>query len=124
IDAVMSERQAQCTLVPDDPSQITSDHGWNVRERQEFLNATVNTLKSAGIRVSLFMDFDSPDISLAKVIGADRVELYTEPYAASFGGINHVTMLDHFRLAADTAQHAGLGVNAGHDLNLHNLGPF
>jgi pyridoxine 5-phosphate synthase len=114
----------QCTLVPDSPEAFTSDHGWNIHEDSERLKPIIEELKGLGIRVSLFMDADSPDIELAKEIGADRIELYTEPYAAAFGSDELESVFEQFRRAAETAQSVGLGVNAGHDLNLDNLGKF
>jgi pyridoxine 5-phosphate synthase len=114
----------QCTLVPDSPEAFTSDHGWNLREDGERLRPVIEELKSSGVRVSLFMDADSPDIERAKELGADRVELYTEPYAAAYGTLNVEPVFEQFRAAAARAQAAGLGVNAGHDLNLDNLARF
>lgn len=114
----------QCTLVPDSPEAFTSDHGWNISEDKERLKPIIEELKGLGIRVSLFMDADSPDIELAKEIGADRIELYTEPYAAAFGSAQSEIVFEQFRLAAERAGGVGLGVNAGHDLNLDNLRKF
>ena len=114
----------QCTLVPDSPEAFTSDHGWNISEDKERLKPVIEELKGLGIRVSLFMDADSPDIELAKEIGADRIELYTEPYAAAFGSAQSEIVFEQFRLAAERAGGVGLGVNAGHDLNLENLRKF
>lgn len=121
INVVLHAAPTQCTLVPDGPVQVTSDHGWDIRKHHDSLRQPITQLKAAGIRVSLFLDVDSPDISLAKEIGADRIELYTEPYAHAFGTKSHDIIFNRFRLAAQTAQHTGLGVNAGHDLNLENL---
>ena len=114
----------QATLVPDDPHQNTSDHGWDISANTEKLKPVVDTLKSYGIRVSLFMDA-GPDIIKAKQVGADRVELYTEPYANAFrSGQNVEVVTGQFAAAAQAAVDAGLEVNAGHDLNLENLGNF
>lgn len=124
IAAVTRDPPAQCTLVPDDPSQLTSDHGWNISKERQRLQPVIKELKSANIRVSLFIDFDSPDIALARDIGADRIELYTEPYARSYGTAVQNRITDSFRAAAKAAQQAKLGVNAGHDLNLQNLAMF
>lgn len=124
LDAVIHTRPMQCTLVPDAPGQLTSDHGWSLQGQQDQLRNAIRELKSAGVRVSLFMDFDSVDIHVAKAIGADRIELYTEPYALSYSTADQQNILDKFAAAAQTAQQSGLGVNAGHDLNLDNLGPF
>jgi pyridoxine 5-phosphate synthase len=117
-------RPAQCTLVPDSAEQLTSDHGWNIRTHSAFLRRTIADLNNAGIRVSLFVDYDCPDIETAKEIGAERIELYTEPYAESFGTDRCGNVVAAFRQAAQRANKAGLGVNAGHDLNLQNLARF
>jgi len=124
LNTVIHARPDQCTLVPDAPGQLTSDHGWSLKGQQDQLREIIRQLKSAGIRVSLFMDYDSPDIPIAKETGADRIELYTEPYAISYDTPNRSDVLKRFRDAAQLAQQSGLGVNAGHDLNLDNLGPF
>jgi len=124
IEAVINIAPAQCTLVPDSPLQLTSDHGWEIRKNQAQLAQTIQLLKAANIRVSVFMDFESSDIALAKAIGADRIELYTEPYAHAFDANTHHAILNNFKLAATSAQHVGLGVNAGHDLSLQNLATF
>lgn len=121
---VLAARPAQCTLVPDTPGQLTSDHGWDLRREEKFLRTTCAALRAGGVRVSLFVDYDSPDIALAKDVGADRVELYTEPYAEHYATPRADEILAGFRAAAAHAQAAGLGVNAGHDLNLENLGRF
>jgi len=115
----------QATLVPDTPDANTSDHGWNLQADKERLVPIIKELKDLGIRVSLFMDADVPRIEMAKEIGADRVELYTEPYARAFRTNEKVDeTLEQYARAARAAQAAGLGVNAGHDLNLNNLGKF
>lgn len=124
LDVVLQAQPAQCTLVPDTPGQLTSDHGWDIRREENFLRSTCAVLRARGIRVSLFVDYDSPDIELAKAVGADRVELYTEPYAEHFHSPQATAMLAGFQQAATRAQQAGLGVNAGHDLNLQNLARF
>lgn len=121
---VRKARPAQCTLVPDAPGQLTSDHGWDFAREAESLRRVVTELKAEGIRVSLFSDFDYPSMTDAKAIGADRVELYTEPYAAHFGSGSEGETWENFRDAAARARQTGLGVNAGHDLNLENLGRF
>ena len=121
---VKQNRPAQCTLVPDDPQQVTSDHGWDLRQHAEFLQQICQELTPLGIEVSLFVDYDNADIALAKEIGAARVELYTEPYAEAFGTDDEEAVWQQFARAAQLAQQAGLGVNAGHDLNLQNLTRF
>jgi pyridoxine 5-phosphate synthase len=124
LSVVKRVRPSQCTLVPDDPNQLTSDHGWDLKKESLRLRRVIGELKDLGVRVSLFMDFDAVDIELAKEIGADRVELYTEPYAQSYGATSNQATLDGFRRAAERATNAGLGVNAGHDLSLENLARF
>jgi len=117
-------RPTQCTLVPDAPGAVTSDHGWNLEANTERLRPVIQELKDLGCRVSLFMDAESNQIPLAREIGADRVELYTEPYATAFRQGNVDEVYERYARAAQTARDAGLGVNAGHDLNLENLGKF
>jgi len=124
MNIVRRVRPTQCTLVPDAPDATTSDHGWNLAAEADRLRPIVQELKDLGIRVSLFMDADSEQIPLAAEIGADRIELYTEPYARAFREGNADQALEVYRRAARTARDAGLGVNAGHDLNLDNLGRF
>jgi pyridoxine 5-phosphate synthase len=124
LDLVEQARPDQATLVPDDPGQLTSDHGWNMDSSVESLGPVVDRLKNAGIRVSLFMDPSTEWIDRVPDVGADRIELYTEPYARAFGTSEAGTTWDRFRAAADHARSIGLGVNAGHDLNLDNLGRF
>ena len=124
LEVVKRVRPTQCTLVPDEPGQITSDHGWDLLKHRDFLRGVIADLKSHGVRVSVFVDYDYDGIELAHELGADRVELYTEPYAEAFGTSQEATLLQGFAAAAKKAQNAGLGVNAGHDLNLDNLGRF
>lgn len=116
----------QCTLVPDTNAQLTSDHGFDLRQDGERLKPIIAELQDLGVRVSLFMDPDLAQIELAKQIGADRIELYTGPYAHYH--LNQRPGLDElyqqFHLAAEHASGLGLGVNAGHDLNLDNLPRF
>ncbi len=119
-------RPDQCTLVPDDPDQSTSDHGWDLAKHLDRLTPIVAELKSLGCRVSLFMDPDIKQIELAPRTGADRIELYTESYALAHaqGGAAMEASYQQFALAASCATGLGLGLNAGHDLNLDNLGRF
>ena len=124
MEIVRRVRPTQCTLVPDDPEQLTSDHGWDLKRNTERLRAIIDELKSMDIRVSLFMDPDRAQIELAAQCGADRVELYTEPYARAFEKGNHRQILDRYARAGKTGRDLGLGVNAGHDLNLENLSAF
>jgi pyridoxine 5-phosphate synthase len=121
---VESERPAQCTLVPDAEDQATSDHGWDLAKDGERLRPILAHLRSLGVRSSLFMDSVSSAVARAKEVGADRVELYTEPYAAAFAKGDHAATLAACAETARAAMAAGLGVNAGHDLSLANLGPF
>ena len=116
-------RPTQATLVPDDASQNTSDHGWDLAKDAQRLRPIIAELKSFGCRVSLFMDPLPEMMDVAAEIGADRIELYTEPYAAAFARRDEHPA-DAFAAAAKRAAEVGLGVNAGHDLNLHNLAPF
>lgn len=122
LEIVREVKPTQCTLVPDSPEAFTSDHGWNLAEDGERLRPIIEELKDLRIRVSLFMDADNPRLEGAKEVGADRIELYTEPYAAAYGSAKAEAVLEQFALAAKRAQEVGLGVNAGHDLNLENLG--
>ena len=118
-------KPTQATLVPDDPHANTSDHGWNLQKDKDRLVPIISQLKKLGIRVSLFMDPDIEGIKLAGEIGADRVELYTEPYAAAFKKNENLEQtIKKYVDAANTALELGLELNAGHDLNLHNLGNF
>jgi len=124
MEIVREVKPTQCTLVPDSPDAFTSDHGWELAEHGESLKPVIEELKSLGIRVSLFMDADSTQITRAQEIGADRVELYTESYASAYGNSNADKVFARYALAAETAGQIGIGVNAGHDLNLKNLGKF
>jgi pyridoxine 5-phosphate synthase len=117
-------RPHQCTFVPDDAAQATSDHGWDLAADAGRLAPLVVEARSLGVRVSLFMDADPGAMERARAIGADRIELYTEPYAQAFGTASQAATLAVFSGAAQAAQRLGLGVNAGHDLNRDNLGAF
>jgi pyridoxine 5-phosphate synthase len=117
-------RPHQCTFVPDSEGQFTSDHGWNVEADGERLRGVIAEAHSFGVRVSLFMDAETEPMALAKAVGADRIELYTEPYAATHGTPQQEAELARFAAAARAATAAGLGINAGHDLNLDNLADF
>ena len=117
-------RPQQCTFVPDSEGQFTSDHGWNLAHDGERLRPLIAEARSLGVRVSLFMDADAGAMAAAKAVGADRVELYTEPFAAAWGTPQQEAELARFALAAQAALDAGLGVNAGHDLNRDNLVAF
>jgi pyridoxine 5-phosphate synthase len=116
-------RPTQCTLVPDSPEASTSDHGWDLMRDGKRLQPVVDQLKSLGCRVSIFMDPQPAAMDLAAKLGVDRVELYTAPYAEDFAKGNRQAA-EPYALAARRAGEVGLGVNAGHDLNLQNLRPF
>ena len=124
LDLVRAVRPHQFTLVPDDPQAYTSDHGWDLMRDAARLRPLIVEVKALGVRVSLFMDADAEAMGGAAQVGADRVELYTEPYAAAFGNASQAAVLARFSAAAKAAAAAGLGVNAGHDLNQRNLPPF
>lgn len=114
----------QFTLVPDEEGAFTSDHGWDLARDGARLAPVIAELRALGARVSLFMDPLPEAMARAKALGADRVELYTEPYARAFSAGNAGAALPDYAAAARAAQAAGLGVNAGHDLNTANLPPF
>ena len=114
----------QCTLVPDEPGAVTSDHGWDINRDGARLRPLVAELKAAGIRVSLFMDPVPAAMAAVRDLGADRIELYTEPYARAFGSAGERAEVEKYAAAARAAQQAGLGINAGHDLNQQNLPRF
>ena len=124
MDLVREIRPTQCTLVPDSPGQFTSDHGWDLAKEGERLKPIVGQLKDLGVRVSLFMDPDLAQIERVGGLDADRIELYTEPYASAYGSSEAEGSLSQYAAAATLAQSMGLGVNAGHDLNLDNLPAF
>ncbi|WP_341529756.1 pyridoxine 5'-phosphate synthase [Nostoc sp. UHCC 0302] len=124
LDIIRKIKPTQCTLVPDAPDAFTSDHGWDLAVDGAWLKPIIQELKDLGIRVSLFMDADLSQIQRAKEIGSDRIELYTEPYATAFRNGNVESVFQQYHTAAEKAQEIGLGVNAGHDLNLHNLEKF
>jgi pyridoxine 5-phosphate synthase len=117
-------RPQQVTFVPDSQGQFTSDHGWRFPQDAQPLKAVVAEAKSLGARVSLFMDADPAAMAAARAVGADRVELYTEPYAQAHGQASQEQVLAQFKAAALAAHAVGLDVNAGHDLNLFNLRDF
>ncbi|MBP6088298.1 MAG: pyridoxine 5'-phosphate synthase [Polaromonas sp.] len=114
----------QATFVPDSEGQFTSDHGWSPEHDSTKLRPLIAEAKALGVRVSLFMDAEASSMAWAKSVGADRVELYTEPYAAAWGTPQQSAQLKRFADAAQAAIDAGLQVNAGHDLNLANLTAF
>jgi pyridoxine 5-phosphate synthase len=124
MEYVAQVRPHQCTFVPDETGAFTSDHGWNLPADAGRLAPMIAEAKSLGARVSLFMDPLPDAMRLAAQLGADRIELYTEPYAQSFGTAQEAEVVRQYAVAAEVALAAGLGVNAGHDLNRANLAPF
>jgi pyridoxine 5-phosphate synthase len=125
MELVRELRPAQCTLVPDGDAQLTSDHGFDLRADGEALAPILAELRSLGIRSSLFMDPLPEQMAIAAEIGADRIELYTESFAVAVAAQTDIAgEYRRFREAAEAALSAGLGINAGHDLNLHNLPYF
>lgn len=123
VELVLGVKPAQVTLVPDDVSQLTSNHGWDTRRDRLFLTEMVSVFKSAGIRVSLFVDPIKEMVEGAQLTRADRIELYTEAYARGFAANRELAIMDYVE-AAQHAKKLGMGVNAGHDLNLDNLNYF
>ncbi len=124
LDIVLEAKAHQCTLVPDAPDQITSDHGWDAIKDAELLKPIIKRLKDNGIRVSLFMDPDPEQIERVVETDTDRIELYTEEYAENFHTDACQETLDKYAKAVSLANSLGLEVNAGHDLNLENLSRF
>ncbi len=124
IDIARKFKPQQCTLVPDEAAAATSDHGWDLNRDGERLRPLIGELRALGIRVSLFMDPVAESMQAARDLGADRVELYTEPYARAFDAGTAEKELARYAKAARAAAAAGLGVNAGHDLNQDNLPQF
>ncbi len=122
-DLVLSAHPTQVTLVPDAVDQLTSNHGWDTKHNLVVLQPIIRKFQQAGIRVSVFVDADAEMVEYAKKAGADRVELYTGPYAKLYEE-NPKAALATYRPAAEKAKELGLGLNAGHDLNLHNLHAF
>lgn len=124
MDFVQQVRPHQCTFVPDESGAFTSDHGWELPAQADILRPLIAQAKALGVRVSLFMDPLPDAMEHAAAVGADRVELYTEPYAEAFATGSHAVVLERYAATATAALRAGLGVNAGHDLNRANLAPF
>ncbi|MFN0215016.1 MAG: pyridoxine 5'-phosphate synthase [Saprospiraceae bacterium] len=120
IDLVLANLPHQCTLVPDTEAQLTSDHGWDTVTQQSELREVVQTLQKRGVRVSVFVDPDARMIEGAKLAGADRVEFYTGPFARDFKK-DPIEAVRAYAQAAQIANSLGIGINAGHDLNLENL---
>ena len=124
MDFIRRVRPHQATFVPDSEDQFTSDHGWSFPQDAARLAPLIAECHDLGVRVSLFMDPVPEQMAQARAVGADRIELYTEPYAAAWGTERQAAELERYRAAAQAALDAGLGVNAGHDLNRDNLTDF
>lgn len=120
MDLVLQVKPEQATLVPDPPEALTSNAGWDTVAHAEFLQEVIGELKNQGIRTSIFVDTEIRNIDGAAATGTDRLELYTEPYAANYH-TDKMLAVEPFRAAAETAVELGLDLNAGHDLDLHNL---
>ncbi len=121
VDLVLANKPHQVTLVPDAEGQITSDHGWDTIKHKDYLKEIISTFKSAGIRTSIFVDPSEEMVRNAMDCGTDRIELYTEGYATAYLQGKHEGAVTPFINAAKAAMECGLGINAGHDLDLHNL---
>ena len=124
VELVMANKPAQVTLVPDALGQLTSNHGWNTIEHKDYLIKMIRLFKNAGIRTSIFVDPLQEMVEGAAATGTDRIELYTEGYAKNFASGNKATAISPYLNAALKATELGLGINAGHDLDLHNLQYF
>ena len=124
MDLVLETRPHQVTLVPDELGQLTSDHGWNTITHKDYLTDIIKVFKDAGIRVSIFVDPDPEMVAGAAATGTDRIELYTEQYARFFAAGQQKQAIEPYVAAARKAKELGIGLNAGHDLDLHNLAYF
>ena len=114
----------QCTLVPDSPEQLTSDHGWNIPQNKSVLRQVLSELRERGVRSSLFLDPDPEMVDHVPSVAADRIELYTEDFASHYAGPKEEMVFERYRAAAERAGQLGIGINAGHDLDLKNLPKF
>jgi pyridoxine 5-phosphate synthase len=121
VDLVLANRPAQVTLVPDSHNQLTSNHGWNTIEHKDYLSDIIQTFQLAGIRVSIFVDPVVEMVEGAKATGTNRIELYTESFASEYAKGNKEKAIAPYIAAAKKANELGLGINAGHDLDLNNL---
>jgi len=121
VDLVLETKPTQVTLVPDTLGQLTSDHGWDTITNKDYLKDIISVFKKAGIRVSIFVDPDIKMVEGAAATGTDRIELYTEGYAKEFGAGSRESGVEPYVAAALKAKELGLGINAGHDLDMHNL---
>lgn len=121
VDLVLANKPEQVTLVPDAEGQLTSDHGWDTKKNKDYLIEIISVFKKEGIRVSIFVDPEIEMVAGAKETGTDRIELYTESYARQYSIGKRKEAIDAYVNAAKKANELGLGINAGHDLDLHNL---
>jgi len=121
VDLVLETRPEQVTLVPDGLGQLTSDHGWDTIKNKDYLTEIISVFRSAKIRVSIFVDPVVEMVTGAAAAGTDRIELYTEGYARNYAMGNRQQAIEPYKAAAEKARELGLGLNAGHDLDLHNL---
>jgi pyridoxine 5-phosphate synthase len=121
VELVLANQPAQVTLVPDALNQLTSDHGWDTIKEQAYLKEIIARFKNAGIRVSIFVDPNEAMVEAAATTGTDRIELYTESYAKAFEAGKKEEIIQAYIKAAEKAKELGLGINAGHDLDRHNL---
>ncbi len=121
VELVLANQPAQVTLVPDALNQLTSDHGWDTIKEQAYLKEIIARFKNAGIRVSIFVDPNEAMVEAAATTGTDRIELYTESYAKAFEAGKKEEIIQSYIKAAEKAKQLGLGINAGHDLDRHNL---
>ena len=124
VQLVLDNRPTQVTLVPDALGQLTSNHGWDTVQHADYLKSMISIFKEAGIRVSIFVDPVKEMVEAAKATGTDRIELYTEMYATGFAKGEPANSIAAYVAAAEIANEQGLGINAGHDLDLNNLGYF
>ncbi len=124
IDLVLEVKPEQVTLVPDDPNQLTSDHGWDTVKHRDYLVEIIQEFKKNGIRTSIFVDPIPEMLEGAVQTGTDRIELYTESYAAEYAKGNAAKLIGAFSQASKLGHSLGLGINAGHDLNLQNIAYF
>ena len=124
VKLVLETKPHQVTLVPDAQGQLTSDHGWDTVKHQDYLIKTITLFKNAGIRVSIFVDPITSMVEAAATTGTDRIELYTESYAKAFTNGLQETAVEPYKQASLLAHQLGLGINAGHDLDLQNLAYF
>lgn len=124
LELVFKVNPDQCTLVPDEPNQLTSDHGWQIAQHRELLTEVLGKVNVAGIRSSLFLDPNPELVDQVSKVGANRIELYTEEFASSFGTANETAVWQAYADTAARATELGIGVNGGHDLDLKNLAKF